>query len=161
MPRALFVIDAQEGFLNEHTKPALFAIEKLLQQDWDVIIASQFIGTHGSLFETRLGYKGMLSLIEQELCAAVAKAAHRVFRKRGYSALTPDAQEFLRFHQCSDVHVCGFDTDGCVLATCFSLWDAGYAPILIEEAVASSGGKAMHAAALEIAKRSFGEPGHL
>lgn len=158
MSKVLFVIDVQEGFIDEHTKPVLPAIEKLLREEWDGVIASKFKGQAGSLFEQRLGYKGMRSIVERELWQPVARAATFLVDKTGYSALTSKALDFLRWFNSPQVHVCGFDTDGCVLATCFALWDAGYAPSLIEDAVASTGGDEAHKAALLVARRSFGAP---
>lgn len=157
MPKILFVSDVQEGFLNANTRPVLPAIEKLLRRtDWDGIIASKFEGRAGSLYERHLGYTGMCASLERELWPPVARAATFEVEKTGYSALTPSVLDFLQRFGNPQVHVCGFDTDGCVLATCFALWDAGYAPILIEDAVASTGGKDVHDAALVIARRSFG-----
>ena len=157
MPRILFVLDVQEGFLDANTRPVLPAIEKLLRRtDWDGIIASRFKGQAGSLYAQRLGYNGMRSFLERALWSPVARAATFEVVKTGYSALTPAVLDYLQRFSNPQVHVCGFDTDGCVLGTCFALWDAGYAPILIESAVASTGGGSVHDAALEIARRSFG-----
>ncbi|AZD09463.1 Amidase [Pseudomonas chlororaphis] len=59
-------------------------------------------------------------------------AADRVFIKHGY-APTPDTIAYLRSLAPDRVLVCGIQTDTCVLAAGFALFDAGLQPTLITD----------------------------
>lgn len=52
--------------------------------------------------------------------------------------------------------VIGFDTDACVLATCFRIFDCGGKLSILKDYCWSSGGATMHDAGLSIIKRQFG-----
>ncbi len=61
--------------------------------------------------------------------------ADRVFIKYGYSP-PPDAITYLRELQVERVLVCGLQTEACVLAAGFDLFDAGLFPTLIADLTA-------------------------
>ncbi len=54
------------------------------------------------------------------------------------------------------VGIAGVDTDACVFAACFNLWDCGVQPIILANYCSSSGGSMIHKAALSIMQRQFG-----
>jgi nicotinamidase-related amidase len=51
-------------------------------------------------------------------------------------------------HGIEEVHIVGFDTNDCVLATAYEAFDLGYFTFVIEECVQSSSGDDMHNAGL-------------
>ena len=55
-----------------------------------------------------------------------------------------------------DVHLCGLDTDACVLSTAMEIFDANLRPVVISSACASSGGIALHNNAITMLKRNIG-----
>ena len=59
-------------------------------------------------------------------------SADRVFIKYGYSS-PPEATHYLRELQVERVLVCGLQTEACVLAAGFDLFDAGLFPTLIAD----------------------------
>lgn len=61
----------------------------------------------------------------------------------------------LHEHNADSAVVVGFDTDACVLATAFALFDAGVIPYIDSRGCDSSGGTELHDAALAIAARSL------
>lgn len=53
-------------------------------------------------------------------------------------------------------HLCGLETDACVLACAFNLWDAGVRPVLLERLCRAPDDYA-HQRGIEIVRRQFGE----
>ncbi|MGY2399278.1 cysteine hydrolase family protein [Pseudomonas sp. SDO5271_S396] len=64
-------------------------------------------------------------------------AADRVFIKHGY-APTPETIAYLKSLAADRVLVCGIQTDTCVLAAGFALFDAGLQPTLISDLTVGS-----------------------
>lgn len=61
----------------------------------------------------------------------------RVFVKHGY-AQTPATLDYLKSQDVDRVLVCGIQTDTCVLAAGFALFDAGLAPTLVSDLTVGS-----------------------
>jgi nicotinamidase-related amidase len=55
------------------------------------------------------------------------------------------------------VHVCGVDTDQCVLATVLTAFDAGLEPVVLADLCLSCAGEAPHEAGLVALRRAIGE----
>lgn len=60
------------------------------------------------------------------------------------------------FNTSDRIYVVGFDTDACVLSTCFSLFNNNNHFTILSKGCWSSGGKRMHQAGLTIMRRQFG-----
>jgi nicotinamidase-related amidase len=75
-------------------------------------------------FERQLGWKP--GTADENLIAA-----DRVFIKHGYLP-PPDAIDYLRSLRMERILVCGTQTDTCVLAAGFALFDAGLRPTLLK-----------------------------
>lgn len=56
----------------------------------------------------------------------------------------------------SKIHIVGCNTDACVLAICYNLFDNGYDFDILTKDCYSSGGEVIHKCAVEIMKRAFG-----
>lgn len=63
---------------------------------------------------------------------------------------------YIKFESEDVVHVFGFDTDACVLSTCFDLFNSGVNFDIWTDLCWSSGGKKMHECGLSIMNRQFG-----
>ena len=161
-PSALVVVNAQRGFITQATDgtTALTYIHWLLDSpQFDVVIATQFINPENSPFRRALDYHDMtFGNPRTQLDERVAERADHVITTYGYGIDGFDldlVDNLLRGNNIDSSLVVGFDTDACVLATAFSLFDAGIVPVIDSRGCATSGGTEAHEAALTIAARNL------
>ena len=154
----LLVVDFQQGFaLN--TNPALSSKIKLLVDlftDVSYCAFTQFKNTTSSNFVKQYGWNKLSTEEEQDFIVH-PNSANFVLEKGTYSAVCDDLLDFLEGHQVKTVYLCGLDSDACVLATAFDLFDRDYRVLVIEDACDSSGGSKINDAAMAIMRRSFGK----
>ncbi len=67
-----------------------------------------------------------------------------------------EIKEGLRRNNISEVDLCGFDTDCCVLATAYDLFDQGIKPVVLENLTWSTSKERLHAPALKMLLRNIG-----
>lgn len=148
----LIVVDLQRAF---NPSPQLVSGIQDILSKYDIIVATQFLNKKWSLFETELNYKEcQFGSTESEI--VVPLRPKNVFDRYSYG-LQPAHIERLREYPVQRWDICGCDTEACVLATCYNLWDNGIKFRVLKELCASSGGEQTHQAALTIMKRSFGQ----
>jgi nicotinamidase-related amidase len=155
----LLVVDVQRGFIMPDTKHVPAAIKRHIMathDQYEITIATKFTNPPGSLFETRLKWIKMRDPVDTALCDEVASFVNVIIRKTGYGSLTPQVIDILESLKIETVDVCGVDTDQCVLATLFELWDMGFAPRLLVPQSGSTGGPEAHAAGILSARRAIG-----
>lgn len=120
---------------------------------------TRFVNHPGSLPATQLGYdKAMAQHPSAQLAPAIARRADHTLDHAGYGPNPRDVDELVQHVRARGIDravVMGFDTDACVLGTTFALWDRGLATTIDARGCASSGGQALHHAALRIARRSL------
>lgn len=161
MSPVLILIDTQQGFCNEHIRPALPNLGKLLST-WpkDRLLATVFKNSENSLFQRELNWNEMMGPPETDVISElqIHLDGRSSFVKQTYSPdFLPAFQKQLELLMPSEIHLAGFDTDGCILATAFSMFDRGYRVRIHADACASSGGPHYHKCALEIMVRNFGK----
>lgn len=155
--RCLMVIDYQKGFAKRADPQIKSRIEKLVDEfsNKDCCVFTKFANHRNSVFERRLGWSAMSTESEQELVVE-PRENDVVIEKETYSAYGAALREHMDANGVSSVYLCGMDTEACVLATAYDLFDAGLEVHIIEDACASSGGEPIHEAALAVMRRSFG-----
>lgn len=120
---------------------------------------TRFVNHPGSLPATQLGYdKAMATHPKTALVPAIANRADFTLDHVGYGPDPHDVDELVQHARARGIDravIMGFDTDACVLGTAFALWDRGLATAIDPRGCASSGGTALHHAALRIARRSL------
>lgn len=157
---ALVIVDLQRGFIaegGEHLVDAIAAYVDAHRDRYALIIATRFLNQPGSLYETQRDWHAMMSGPPVELVPEIADRAGRILDKSG---LAPDRDELwddLDAEAIERVHLCGMDTDQCVLATALLVWDAGMVPTVLGDLCSSSGGKELHDAARVILRRAIGD----
>ena len=67
-----------------------------------------------------------------------------------------EIEKGLNEHNVSEVDLCGFDTDCCVLATAYDLFDMGMKPVVLENLTWSTSQEKLHKPALQMLKRNIG-----
>lgn len=148
----LIVVDLQRAF-----KPPSHIVDGIqaILPNYDLIIATQFLNRKLSLYETELGYtECQLGSSGAEI--VIPLKPNNVFDRFSYG-LKPAHIERLKEYPVLRWDICGCDTEACVLATCYDLWDNGIRFQVLKDLCASSGGEAVHEAAMTIFRRSFGQ----
>ncbi len=138
----LLVVDLQVGFCPS---------EDLVRRIGDVagsymhVVMTRFVNRPDSLYRSVLSWHGDGGALALQIPNAV------ILDKDGYG-LTERHLKILKEMGCSEWHVCGLETDACVLACAFSLWDAGLRPVIKQDMCESP----LHAEGIAIARRQFG-----
>ncbi|MHB8408352.1 MAG: hypothetical protein ACYDHY_09740 [Acidiferrobacterales bacterium] len=137
------VVDLQSGFDPPAALVAAIAAEAT---QYAAVAMTRFHNLPDSLYRSVLGYDrdgGDLAL---------SVPGSIILDKTGYG-LNARHIELLRMFDCDEWHLCGVETDACVLACAFSLWDAKLSPRIRGDLCSSPG---FHAEAIRIAERQFG-----
>jgi nicotinamidase-related amidase len=145
---ALVIIDMQMGF-----KPSPELTVSILKKvnEYKIVVATKFINGN-ALFQK------VLKAHEQtpdDMKLIDLPDRVRIFEKTGYG-VTDELIQYLKDQQVTRVHVCGLETDACVLGALYDFWDAEIQPVLLSE-LTSTKTPQFHQAADLIADRNFGE----
>jgi nicotinamidase-related amidase len=142
---ALLVVDAQQGFVNQHSAHAVPAIVDLATR-WAATgrptVFTRYWNYAGSPYETLIGWRALYGPPEtdiiEELVPLTTQAGARVLDKTTYTALTEEGLALLADLDVSDLVICGIATDACVLKTTLDAFETGYVPWVVQDAVASN-----------------------
>lgn len=158
----LMVVDAQRLFAHAADPDGRcvgYIARHIDRGGYGHISYTRFINRPDSLPATLLGYdKAMAQHPSAQLVPAIARRADHTLDHAGYGPNPHNVDELVQHVRERGINhavVMGFDTDACVLATAFALWDRGLATTIDARGCASSGGQDMHHAALRIARRSL------
>lgn len=148
----LIVVDLQRAF---NPPPELVKGIQDILGNYDIIVATQFINRPHSLFETELKYtRCQVGSPESEIVIPLKPKS--VFDRYSYGLQAPHIERLKEYNvPCWDIVGC--DTEACVLATCYNLWDNQMKFRILKEHCHSSGGKEAHEAGLKSMRRSFGQ----
>lgn len=119
--RVLLMIDVQEPFISARTQSVPAFLRDLMERErFESVIQSCWQNYPGSRYETELGYRlGM-----RAAPPAISWPGAKVLLRSTYSAVN---EELIGLLQRSDrLYIAGLESDACVLATLFDLWDAGF-----------------------------------
>lgn len=138
----LLIVDVQVGF-----NPSKELVQRIqgAVDGYKQVVMTRFTNQPGSLYRSVLDWQGDGGDLVLQLPQAV------ILDKCGYG-LTAQHLQLLKDMQLAEWHVCGLETDACVLACAFSLWDAGLRPVIQPDMCESP----LHAEGLSVARRQFG-----
>lgn len=158
--KALFIVDVQPAFINEGNKSIVPVIVDLIKTvPYDLYVQSLFYAEPGSVWDKQINMtwprneeyriaSGVSELLENIKPIKVDKTTRSVFKG------TPDIIPILREKEIEEIHIIGFDTDSCVMATAHESFDLGFYTYVIPEATASSSNRPeITTHALELLKR--------
>lgn len=159
----LLVIDTQVGFVSPASAQTVPIIADLLAR-WQgaggATVMTRFVNSEDSPYVRIIGWRALMpGSVDVEFTAEVAPyaaSASLVVWKDGYTALVPAVREFISETGRENVWMCGLDTESCVLATSFSVFESGLTPWIITDACASHAGGQVHEAGLLVADRNIG-----
>lgn len=150
--RVLLIIDVQALFLSGRTQPVAEFLQDLVRREnFDLVIQSCWRNFPGSPYETRLGYG--LGMDPEEARPFIPLPGSPLLLRSTYSAVTKDLLRLL--HKEDELYVAGLETDACVLATLFDLWDEGFTFHVYQKGVGTSR-EDLSAPSLELIRRQFG-----
>ena len=159
----LVVVDAQNGFITEHSQPVIPVIADLVRR-WQAangdVVFSRYLNYPGSPFERLIGWTEMSNHgpeteIVTELATYVGPHTP-VVDKYIYTLFTPEGTHLVEERGWTDLYICGIDTDICVLKTAADAFEHNLTPWILKDACASHAGPKAHAAGLFIASRFIG-----
>lgn len=153
----LIIVDVQNGFVNDNTREVLDVVNKAKEKlKYDVCVLTKFFNSEETSFSQILNWKRFQTEEEQELSVGI-EMHDKVIYKSTYSAVTDELKTLISQNRYKKAYVCGIETDSCVLATAFELFDNGVEPMIIIDGCASMRGPEYHNAAELIMRRSFGD----
>lgn len=155
--KSIIVIDMQKGFINKNNTHIVDKINNYLKTNaFDFIFYTAFINSLNSPFVKILNYKNMIDRDEQNFVVDIVPNS-TIFEKEGYG-LTQEMITVLKDNNIQEIELCGTDTDACVMAIAYNLFDNNIRPIIKSELCATSSfNNSIHTNSLEIMKRSFGK----
>ncbi|WOO40648.1 cysteine hydrolase family protein [Rubellicoccus peritrichatus] len=155
----LIVVDTQKQFLNSNTESVVSGIDAMMPH-FQRVVASQIELDPNSMFfrlkkwaPAKVGSTGHELAIKTD---GLLQNQFHVTRKSFISAYTEDAATFLAAKPGETIHICGMDTDMCVLQTGIDVMRAGMRPVILKDLCMSFAGSSMHEHAVIQCKRFFG-----
>ena len=155
----LLVVDVQNGFVNEHTRHIIEAVNRLIGAFSGrglPVAFTRFVNTPGSGYQRWIGWARFMDGPENDLSDAIDASAGLVFVKHGYTAFTPEFESYLLEQRIQRLVLCGIATDGCVLKSAVDAFERGIEPVVVTDACASHAGSEIHAAGLLLLGRFIG-----
>lgn len=166
MNKALIIIDAQKYFLNKWTEPKVKLIvneiKKYLTQNlqkYSLIYFTIFKNDKNSSLWKISGWKDCTESPDIDLFDELKEFTNEnnVIYKNTLSAVKkPQIIQALKNKNIQEVHLCGFDTDCCILATAYDLFDLGIKPVVLENLTWSTSKEKLHQPAIKMINRNIG-----
>lgn len=161
MNKALIVIDVQKYFLTDETRGIVKSIRKYLKN------TNRYLTTYFTIFKNDpksplwqiSGWRKCRGSPDTDICDEVKEftSDKNLFYKNILSAVkVPQIKNSLKKYNIEEVHLCGFDTDCCVLATAYDLFDQGLKPVVLENLTWSTSQEKLHKPALQMVERNIG-----
>ena len=159
-PSCLIAVDMQVQFKTPDTRHIFPGIQNLVGR-FDYLIASRIKPVAGSpIHRFKRWQPAEWNAPESELAIDLSDrdpAKTLVLTKVFFSAFTEVARNWITGSDVSEIHICGMDTDMCVMRTATDVMEHDYRPVLLLDLCASTGGEPCHANALIQFKRLIGK----
>jgi nicotinamidase-related amidase len=159
----LVVVDAQNGFISEHSKPVVPTIVALVSR-WQAhggdVVFTRYTNYPGSQYERLIHWTALQGPPETDIVAELVPYAARataVIDKTTYTLFNDAGTKLVSDRGWTDLYVCGIDTESCVLKTVADAFERGLTPWLLTDASASHSGAEAHAAGLLVASKFIGD----
>jgi nicotinamidase-related amidase len=160
--KALFVVDVQKFFENKKTAAIAKKIDRHIKkhkEGYRLILFTVFKNDDKAPLRTVMGWNGCNKEKDTEIIGELADTArnYEIIIRNTYSLLkSPRIRGVLKKSKIEEVDICGFDTDCCVLATAYDLFDSGYKSAVLKNLCYSTSNEKLHNPALKIIKRNCG-----
>lgn len=157
MNTLLLIIDVQEQFMARADEGLRFCekIEKL-QDDYGHVAISRFVNNQQTFWVKYLEWNKMMEGDDGTKLAIKPKEGAFIYKNDTFSSVNKSLKSYLDKNNIEEIHLCGVDTDACILGTAFALWDLKISfKILIDHCI-SSAGENIHSGAQHIMNKNFG-----
>ena len=136
--KVLMVVDLQKGFMNQDNYVELSEkIQTLLQRTtYDKVIFTKFINKPGSMYEKFLKWSKLETQQEQDIAIDMPENSE-IWEKYGYGLQRQDIEK-IKAMNIDKVDICGLQTDACVYAISFQLFDNRIFPNILINYVATN-----------------------
>lgn len=156
MKKMLLVIDLQKSFINPNTEFLISKIDSLVNSgNYDLVVFTKFINDNDSMWVKKLNYKGCISLEDRKIM--IDTKDNIVLEKSLYTAYSNNLINLINLFKIDEVHLCGIDTECCVLKTAFDLFENGYDIKVLSGYSACTHGEESNKNALDIIARNIGK----
>lgn len=162
MNKALIVIDVQKYFLSEETIGIVKKISDYLKnnsQKYSVIYFTIFKNDSNAPLWKISGWQDCINPPDIDICDEIKAFTNNnnLFYKNLLSAAkVTQITQGIRENNISEVRLCGFDTDCCVLATAYDLFDQGIKPVVLKNLTWSTSKDKLHNPAIKMFARNIG-----
>lgn len=157
MKKLLLIIDAQQQFIPQNEEGRRFT-EKIesLQLEYKHIAISKFINHTETFWVKYLQWNKMMEGDPSaELAFQPAKNAF-IYKNDSFSSVNDTFLKHLKQQKIEEIHICGADTDACILATAYDLWDNKIPFQILINYCISSAGEVIHSSAQHLMNKNFG-----
>jgi nicotinamidase-related amidase len=158
---ALVVVDVQNGFVTDQSRPVVPVIAELVER-WTAagrpVIFTRYLNWPGSLFERLMDWRKLAHAPETDIVPELAVAAEKaaVIDKKGYTLFNEQGRALVEQNGWTDLVFCGIDTEICVLKSAVDAFEADITPWVLIDASASHSSQAAHDAGIFIGRRFIG-----
>ena len=155
---ALVVIDIQNYFIDECTRPLLNKITTLIEsRNFDFVLFSKFVNNSDSNFYKLLKWKECETSPGINIHPAMSKFVNKnnVFDKSTFSIFKSKIVDFFAEHNISKIYLCGVDIDACVLASAYDGFDLGYDIEILKDCSLSSSGLELEEPTIKIIEKNL------
>jgi nicotinamidase-related amidase len=126
--KALIVLDVQEDFLRNTL-------------DYIAPLCQRYLNEHGGEYDAIILTRWVYDELKGTNTLIVSHPTANVVEKSSYSGYTEDTRKIFADKGIEEVHIAGVDSEGAVLATMFSCFDAGFEVKILERLVTSYHGR--------------------
>lgn len=162
MKKALIVIDVQKYFLSRKTHGIVQKIQEYLKKNfsqYELVYFTVFKNDPTAPLWQISEWMDCHLPPDTDICDEIKQftSPKNLFYKNILSAAkVTEIIEGLRQNKISEADLCGFDTDCCVLATAYDLFDQGVKPVVLENLTWSTSKEKLHTPALKMLLRNIG-----
>jgi len=154
--KALFIIDVQKSFIINRNKYIIPKIQKIIENiNYDLIISSITYNKENSQWDKQIWWTEMQWIKEDiipELAWILENKNHIKVEKLTRSIFKADTNilEILKKEKIEEIHIVWYETNDCVMASCFESIDLDFYTFVIEEACETRTTASNHTKAIDI-----------
>ena len=134
----IIIVDMQKGFINKNNKFLVKNINNYLKNNtFDHIFYTKYINYDNSPFEKFLDWKEVKDENSQQIVVDI-KPNSVIFEKYGYG-IDEKIIKYLKDNNITECELCGTNSDACVAAVAFNLFDNDIKPIILKDLCGTNG----------------------
>lgn len=156
---ALFIVDVQNGFINQHTKDLPSLISNFLSQvEFKNQFFIKFINEVNSPFRKWIFWDKMSSPSETDIPNILKELEIPFLVKKNYSPFAENNNLIyqLRESGVNEIYILGLETDICILKTAVDAFELKFRPFVLAEFCRSCSGQFAHESALKLMPKFIG-----